>query len=167
MCILHSIFATGASPQALFSEHLPAATPVSGAALASVSMPAEKIGLSFSAGRFQATRIRETQPTPSDFPGGNVDSMGRNRPDLSRRTDRPLAPPRTPRKDFTPEEVANWLSRAIGLSQAVAEQTKSEQVDGAVMEIIVNGADRASLAELGIASRLKQTRVFTEWSRLA
>ena len=70
------------------------------------------------------------------------------------------------RTNFSTEEVANWFGSSLGLTQAVVDLARLEEVDGAVMEMIVKDEDRTTLMELGISSRLKQTRVFTEWLRL-
>ncbi len=72
----------------------------------------------------------------------------------------------TVRTAYTAQEVAAWLDVTSLADQEVANLAEQEEVDGAVMEMIVKDEDRATLAELGITSRLKQTRVFTEWKRL-
>ena len=70
------------------------------------------------------------------------------------------------RTGFSTEEVANWFGSSLGLPQSVIDLVRREEVDGAVMEMIVKDEDRSTLVELDISSRLKQTRVFTEWLRL-
>ena len=68
---------------------------------------------------------------------------------------------------FSSEQVSDWFQETFkGLDlQEVARMCISEGVDGKMMDKIVSESDRDSLAELGLTSRLRQTRVFTEWPR--
>jgi hypothetical protein len=86
------------------------------------------------------------------------------------------APPQVPsttapttsssRTGFSTEEVATWLGTSLDMPLEVVDLARTEKVDGAVMEMIVADEDRSTLVELEIRSRLKQTRLFTEWLRL-
>ena len=69
---------------------------------------------------------------------------------------------------FTSEQVADWFVQTFTFDDldAITAKIREEGVDGAVLDKIVSEEDRDSLVELSVKSRIRQTRVFTEWKRL-
>ena len=64
---------------------------------------------------------------------------------------------------WDPDQVASWLGKMLPCGNNIRDAVRREQVDGSTMEVIVQQADRESLVELGITSRLQQSRVFSQW----
>ena len=78
----------------------------------------------------------------------------------------PVAPgkgPCTSCENWTSEELRNWLDSKYTLGESSLEKVISEDVNGACFDIICQGQDRESLVELGISSRLLQTKIFRDW----
>ncbi len=71
-------------------------------------------------------------------------------------------PSHSTKSRYTREQVADWFRQTLQWVE-VAVKVLDENVTGASMEIIVAEKDRDSLVELGVTSRLRQNRVFTEW----
>ena len=59
--------------------------------------------------------------------------------------------------------MATWLKNTIAVTQDVQNTVVKEEVDGAVMQLVVSEGDRSTLAELGITVRAQQTKIFARW----
>ena len=70
-----------------------------------------------------------------------------------------------PNSNWSHHQVANWLTSVCHHDEKIAEAVRREQVDGGTMRVIVQQADRESLVELGITSRIQQSRIFSQWAK--
>ena len=113
---------------------------------------------------------------PSDSGDGDTSSTDSSMPDLEEFPTESCHPPPPPqevgggagagqsRSDWDCYQVADWMRESVTGNNDILSCVRREQVDGKTMDVIVSQADRESLVELGITSRLQQSRTFSQWS---
>lgn len=121
--------------------------------------PVHQVIASVSEGIFQGYQvpIRETEAEES-----KTDVTDPEMPDLAVVANPPCTT-KASRANYSTQQVVDWFCQLLPNELSLEDAIKDNGVNGAVMEMMVRDEDRSCLCELGITSRLKQTRVFTAW----
>jgi hypothetical protein len=100
--------------------------------------------------------------------GGDTTKFGNSQPTQPRKG-RTCPDPH----EFSPKEVSEWLLTNVGLAGALVDKSfMSESIDGSFMRGMLRsgrelGAAEADLRELGVSSRITQSKIIGKWMNLA